>query len=530
MDGTFRCVVEGFSQLYCLHGWYQGYCIPCLFCFIGSKSTTDYSKLFDEIENIALRRNLTIFKRHVFIMTDFEQSVLKSLSVFENIKFIQCHFHYSKNLFSYVRYKLGLKKLLSLGKLIYITKKQEHYERKEYKLYVGILRLSYFPYLPETLQQEGVIDAIIADILDNETDNEFQDTEYASKFVTLKTYLRNTYFSDNSKYHICVFGSYIRTNNNTEGFHSVLNRKLGPNPSIWQILERIRSRILWSQDIIINSKVNKLTNLNEAKKKLLIKVSTKLVKNQLDPITFLDDIALIIRMKMADCDRVKLLIGSQMVKKRVKNMKTFLKLFDYIEQSNDELKEFVKSKDFYSDYSDLQSKVKIEIDDLKLKKVNDIAEIKIPNILVKEPEKIIKIIEDPQSPENKLEEKLREINEKKIEGKKSPVTGKAKYVGTEGKIVRLEPRNARIEREGEMPNIDDLMERFEESTTNGGEIEKLREQIRKLREKKDKNDETIRRIDRLEQKVDNLEKQNREIVDILLSFLTVIEGLKRPPE
>ena len=71
------------------------------------------------------------------------------------------------------------------------------------------------------------------------------------------------------------------------------------------------------------------------------------------------------------------------------------------------------------------------------------------------------------------EEKLREINEKKIEGKKSPVTGKAKYVGTEGKIVRLEPRNARIERDGEMPNIDDLMERFEESTTNGGEIEKL---------------------------------------------------------
>jgi hypothetical protein len=59
IDGTFKCCLKFFEQLYTIHGHSNGHYIPLVFALLVSKSEDTYRKFLQHVINICSARNLT---------------------------------------------------------------------------------------------------------------------------------------------------------------------------------------------------------------------------------------------------------------------------------------------------------------------------------------------------------------------------------------------------------------------------------------------------------------------------------------
>ena len=97
-DGTFKCVLPGFSQLYIFHAVVENnVSLPMLFCLVKGKTREAFTKLITMVEDIALENRTAIFGRPVTVMCDFETSFIVAVqSLYGSVR-VKCFFHIVKN-------------------------------------------------------------------------------------------------------------------------------------------------------------------------------------------------------------------------------------------------------------------------------------------------------------------------------------------------------------------------------------------------------------------------------------------------
>ena len=99
-DGTFKCVVAGFSQLNIFHATVENILsLPVLFCLVKGKNEQTYVRLLEMVEELAREANLTILNRDVMFMCDFEQAMIKVIQQhYASFKVKCCFFHFTQNI------------------------------------------------------------------------------------------------------------------------------------------------------------------------------------------------------------------------------------------------------------------------------------------------------------------------------------------------------------------------------------------------------------------------------------------------
>ena len=93
-DGTFKCVLAGFSQLYIFHAVVKkNVSLPMLFCLVRGKDKEVYRRLLVLVEELAEDNGTRIFNRPVTLMCDFEAAFIDVVKDnFESVNVKCCFF------------------------------------------------------------------------------------------------------------------------------------------------------------------------------------------------------------------------------------------------------------------------------------------------------------------------------------------------------------------------------------------------------------------------------------------------------
>ena len=99
-DGTFTCVLPGYSQLYVFHAVVKkNISFPMFFCLVKAKDGETNTRLLRLIEELTVENGTTIFNRPVTLMCDFEAAFIDAVQdLYASVDVKCCHFHFTKNL------------------------------------------------------------------------------------------------------------------------------------------------------------------------------------------------------------------------------------------------------------------------------------------------------------------------------------------------------------------------------------------------------------------------------------------------
>ena len=99
-DGTFKCVVDGNTQLYIFHAVIaNNVSVPTLFCLVNGKNKETYLKLLGLVEGIAESYGTTFFNRPVMVMSDFEEGFINAVhELYPLVQQKGCFFHFAQNI------------------------------------------------------------------------------------------------------------------------------------------------------------------------------------------------------------------------------------------------------------------------------------------------------------------------------------------------------------------------------------------------------------------------------------------------
>lgn len=93
-DGTFSSAPLLFYQVYTIHGIFDGFVVPLVFCLLTNKKKSTYSKVLSKLKE--LRPNL----RPRSVMIDFELAQRDAFqSIFSTISVRGCFFHLSQSFY-----------------------------------------------------------------------------------------------------------------------------------------------------------------------------------------------------------------------------------------------------------------------------------------------------------------------------------------------------------------------------------------------------------------------------------------------
>ena len=92
-DGTFRCILPHYSQLYIFHATVENnVSLPVSFCLLKRKNRGVYAKLLSLVEELATEEGLTIFNREVQLMCDFELAFINTVQQRFPLVSVKCCF------------------------------------------------------------------------------------------------------------------------------------------------------------------------------------------------------------------------------------------------------------------------------------------------------------------------------------------------------------------------------------------------------------------------------------------------------
>ena len=100
-DGTFKCVLEGFSQLYIFHATVENnLSLPVFFCLVKGKDEQSHAKLLSLVETLANDAGISVFNGDVQLMCDFELALINAVQIlYQLVKVKCCLFHFAQGVF-----------------------------------------------------------------------------------------------------------------------------------------------------------------------------------------------------------------------------------------------------------------------------------------------------------------------------------------------------------------------------------------------------------------------------------------------
>ena len=153
-DGTFKCIIKGYSQLYIFHALVEDdVTCPMLFCLTKGKCASVYDRLLNVINDIGNSLGKKIFNRRVQLVCDFELAFVRTMQQkFPRVVIKCCFFHYVKNIRT------------NLRSLLLRIKRENGATSFEYKTAQLIKRrFMMLPLLPINMVTEDTLDAITDD-------------------------------------------------------------------------------------------------------------------------------------------------------------------------------------------------------------------------------------------------------------------------------------------------------------------------------------------------------------------------------
>lgn len=107
MDGTFWIVPILFSQMYTIHGRYNGWHIPLVYVLTTDKSQRTYEEIFLQLKSMRPQMNPTDFT------IDFEKAAMRAIvESFPDADIHGCNFHFGQNFWRHVQ-TVGLQSVYS---------------------------------------------------------------------------------------------------------------------------------------------------------------------------------------------------------------------------------------------------------------------------------------------------------------------------------------------------------------------------------------------------------------------------------
>ena len=292
-DGTFKCVLGGFSQLYILHATVENnVSLPALFCLVKAKNQQTYVKLLGLVEELARDAGLTIFNRDVQLMCDFELAFIKAVQQrFTSVNVKCCLFHFTQSIFKNANDAVNA-----------IKKAAGEDGQKIGMVMQAIRRIMMLALVPEGLITPELVELIIATSTDNPS--ELPKEVKAFQAYILRTYVGKpaigTRPAQRPRYSPslwCVSGMGSRTNNAAESVHSQLNPGVSGKISVISFIHLIEERMDDANDRLRSERKSETARVEKAKNTLLAVELDKLLNGDQGVINYLDNCGSILHIE-----------------------------------------------------------------------------------------------------------------------------------------------------------------------------------------------------------------------------------------
>ena len=292
-DGTFKCVLPGFSQLYIFHATVENnLSLPVLFCLVKGKDEPTYTKLLGLVEQLAIDAGLRIFTREVTLMCDFEQAFIVAVQLHYGSVVVKCcFFHFVQNL------RKNATKTITAVKRATGKRSEKRWLAEKTKRRPMLL-----PLVPAELISPGLISLIIASWKEGckELPDAFEDLEktvlrtYVGKPVEGTSTVRPPLFPP-ALWN--VSGMVSRTNNAAESVHAQMNSEVHGKLSVFGFLSIIEHQMERTNDRIAAGCQPETRAVETVKNELLAVELEKLLNRRQGVLCFLDNCGSIVQMK-----------------------------------------------------------------------------------------------------------------------------------------------------------------------------------------------------------------------------------------
>jgi len=216
VDGTFKSCPKLYTQLYTIHGLFNGYVIPLVYALLSDKTRHTYYNMFGSIRD-GLARLGHCFSP-AFIMSDFESGLIEAARLqFPNARHLGCHFHFGQALW---------RKVQECGLVVDYTTDGEIRSFVE-----KCVALAFIPETEVTRTFNMLVQSLSARALE--------------KLNVFVPYFQNTWL--NGTFSLPLWNKYgldnqHRTNNAMESWHGQLNKMLPSHPNIFVFLSAIQKQ------------------------------------------------------------------------------------------------------------------------------------------------------------------------------------------------------------------------------------------------------------------------------------------------
>ena len=245
-DGTFTCVLPGYSQLYIFHATVENnVSLPVLFCLVKGKDQTTYVTLLCLVEELANDDGRTIFNRGVTFICDFELYFINAVQrLYGSLRVKCCFFHYVQSI---------RKNALKLINAVEKATSQNH--EKVGLVKNAVRRITMLPLVPEELITPELIELIIAATTDGRS-------EPLRELNVLQAYVLNTYVGKRRvrsgvlvapRFQLAIWnvsGMASRTNNAAESVHAQMNPEVSGALSPMNFIFNIEKQMKRTNDRI----------------------------------------------------------------------------------------------------------------------------------------------------------------------------------------------------------------------------------------------------------------------------------------
>lgn len=236
-DGTWSVVPKLINkrkgQLFTLHTWVHGICVPCVYVFLPGKKQLIYADFFAHLKEAAARLGITLNCSR--FMTDFESGLMPAIrNAFPNVQLDGCYFHFCQAVY---------RKVQKNPTLLQWYREEEHFQ-----LFIrSILALAY-------LKPDDVIRTynnicrgyghLYPAFMSNEAVIAFLSYFEEQWFVSVKVEHWNVFALDRH-----------RTNNAVEGWHNRLLQKMGYHPTIWNAIVALQAEEHYYDRYVLQAEV-----------------------------------------------------------------------------------------------------------------------------------------------------------------------------------------------------------------------------------------------------------------------------------
>ena len=218
--------------------------IPCIYCLSTRRNEILYKKIFSHVVALCADMNLNFSPQR--FTSDFELASIQAFkSIFPDVKFSACFFHYAQSIWRKVQ-ELGLSRLFSSGEKEFNS---DEYKRTDCWLF-GAIGLALI--LPQ------LIEATWVRLMDEYTPNEHSTATRFNDFMVSTYVERGSARFDANLWNVyeLIVSHLPRTNNHVEGYNRRMKVQFPIHPHIYQFIEILRDEHEYQHHVAEESKLH----------------------------------------------------------------------------------------------------------------------------------------------------------------------------------------------------------------------------------------------------------------------------------